>query len=385
MAGVGQGDSWWRAGPAIYTWHMTSHRLRAGVALLASALTITLASPAVASQASASGEPGWFWNTPQCDTVYGDGSVTITYSDGADLAPTKGQLRPVTYAKVATLEAPNTLIAIGRQSIQRSSDAGCSWQQLDKSPDDLATYDVAPGPGDTAYIYSVNDQPIHRVKGNQVSTVAGPVAGGGLSAFVALRDRLRVVAGDGQIYDSTDDGVTWARTGILPAKDLFVYNAVIDPRDPDHLVLGVMSDGTYATFDGGRTWHRSAGVTRVNAFSLAISPANPQVVWMEGYERDEATRYIWQSDDGGLKFRSVLDQSRATLYNGNQMWASPVDPDLLYFSYGTSFANYGADLYRFRPSTGELSKQHNHFDGIPSLAFSPADPTVLYLGLAEER
>jgi hypothetical protein len=81
----------------------------------------------------------------------------------------------------------------------------------------------------------------------------------------------------------------------------------------------------------------------------------------------------------------VLDQSRATLYNGNQMWASPVDPDLLYFSYGTSFANYGADLYRLRPSTGELSKQHNHFDGIPSLAFSPADPTVLYLGLAEER
>lgn len=106
---------------------------------------------------------------------------------------------------------------------------------------------------------------------------------------------------------------------------------------------------------------------------------------MEGYDRDLSTRFIWQSDDGGRKFRTVLDQSRATLYNGNEMWASPVDPDLLYFSYGTSFANYGADLYRFRPSTGELSKQHNQHDGIPSLAFSPADPGILYLGLAEER
>ena len=67
------------------------------------------------------------------------------------------------------------------------------------------------------------------------------------------------------------------------------------------------------------------------------------------------------------------------------MWGSPVDRDLLYFSYGTSFANYGADLYRFRPSTGELTKQHNQHDGIPSLAFNPADPTILYLGLAEER
>jgi hypothetical protein len=106
---------------------------------------------------------------------------------------------------------------------------------------------------------------------------------------------------------------------------------------------------------------------------------------MEGYDRDRSTRFIWESADGGLKFEPVLDQSRATLINGNKMWASPVDPDLLYFSYGTSFANYGADLYRFRPSTGELTKQHNHNDGIPSLAFSPADPAILYLGLAEER
>jgi hypothetical protein len=346
---------------------------------------VVLAVSLIATPAVAAGEPGWFWNPPQCDTVYGDGSVTITSSDGAELAPTKGKLQPVTYAKVAALQEPNTLIAIGRQSIQRSSDAGCSWQQLDKSPDDLATYDVTPGPGDTAYVHSVNDQPIHRVKGNRVSTVSGPVDGSGLSALAALPGLLRVVAGDGQLYDSVDDGLTWRRTGVPAAENLFVYQAVIDPRDPGHIVIGVMSDGVYVTFDGGRTWRHSEPVTRVNAFSLAISPADSRVVWMEGYDRDESTRYIWQSDDGGQKFRTVLDASRATLYNGNKMWGSPVDRDLLYFSYGTSFANYGADLYRFRPSTGELSKQHNKHDGIPSLAFNPADPTILYLGLAEER
>jgi hypothetical protein len=145
--------------------------------------------------------------------VYGDGSVTITTSDGAVLAPTKNQLRPVTYAKVAALQQPNTLIAIGKQSIQRSSDAGCSWQQIDKSPDDLYAYSVAPGAGDAAYLYGVNDQPIHRVKGNQVSTVAGPVEGGGLAAFAATTDYLRVVAGDGQVFDSADDGLSWKRVG----------------------------------------------------------------------------------------------------------------------------------------------------------------------------
>jgi hypothetical protein len=223
------------------------------------------------------------------------------------------------------------------------------------------------------------------VKGNQVSTVAGPIPGGGLAAFEALPDRLRVVAGDGQIYDSTDDGVTWLRTGVPAARDLFVYHAVIDPTDPGHIVIGVMSDGVYTTFDGGHSWQHSQPVTRVNAFRLAISPVNPKLVWMEGYDRDQSTRFIWQSNDGGLKFEPVLDQSRATLINGNHLWASPVDTDLIYFSYGTSFADYGADLYGFRPSTGELTKQHNRYDGIPSLAFNPADPTVLYLGLAEER
>ena len=351
-----------------------------------------LAVSLIATPAAAAGGPGWFWNPPQCDTVYGDGSVTITKSDGAELAPTKGKLQPVTYAKVAALPEPNTLIAIGRQSIQRSSDAGCSWQQLDKAPDDLATYDVTPGPGDTAYVHSVNDQPIHRVKGNRVSTVAGPVDGGGVAGFAALPGLLRVVAGNGQLYDSVDDGVTWRRTGVPAAKELFVYDAVIDPRDPAHIVIGVMSEGVYVTFDAGRTWTHSKPVGRVNAFSLAISPADPKVVWMQGYDpagyddgQTDTARHIWQSSDGGIKFVPVLDADRATLYNGNKMWGSPVDPDLLYFSYGTSFAGYGADLYRFRPSTGELTKQHNKHDGIPSLAFNPADPTILYLGLAEER
>src|SRR4051794_12566001 len=236
---------------------------------LGSALTVLLA--LVPSQA----DPGWFWNAPHCDTVYGDGSVTITQSDGETLAPTAGKLRAVTYAKVAALEEPNTLITIGQKSIQRSSDAGCSWQLLDKAPDDLSTYDVQPGPGDSAYIYSVNDQPIHRVHGSKVSTVLGPVDGGGLAALDARAGRLRVVAGDGQLYDSSDDGVTWQRTGVLPARDLFVYDAVVDPRNPDHIVIGVMSDGVYVTYDGGRSWSRPRALERVNAFSLTISPADP--------------------------------------------------------------------------------------------------------------
>jgi hypothetical protein len=358
---------------------MTSRRPAALIVAAAAVLSGLLPAPAHA------GDPSWSWNRPHCERVYGDGSVTFTETDGEELAETTTKLRAVTYAKVAALEEPNTLISIGKQTVQRSSDAGCSWQLLDKTPDDLSAYDIEPGPGDSAYIYGVNEQPIHRVHGARVTTVLGPVRGDGLATLDARPGRLRAVAIDGQLYDSTDDGVSWQRVGAPAAADLYLYDAVVDPRDPDHVVVGVMSDGVYATFDGGRTWTRSRPVERVNAFSLAMSPADPSKVWMEGFDRDRSTRFIWESTDGGLKFREVLDQSRADLINGNRMWGSPADPDLLYFSYGTSFANFGADLYRFVPSTGALSKQHNTYDGIPSVAFNPANPAILYLGLAEER
>lgn len=93
---------------------MASLRLRAGTVLLATALGLIFTTPA-----GASGDPSWSWNPPQCDTVYGDGSVTFTQSDGAELAPSKGTLQPVTYGKVAALEEPNTLISIGRQAEER--------------------------------------------------------------------------------------------------------------------------------------------------------------------------------------------------------------------------------------------------------------------------
>lgn len=391
MAFVSHGECWRTVAARTYTWFMTSHRLRAGAVLLTAALGLTTAIPATAAEVGTGSDPGWFWNPPHCDTVYGDGSVTITSTDGAELAPTKGQVTPVTYPKVAALDAPNTLISIGKQSIQRSSDAGCSWQQIDKAPDDLSTYDVAAGAGESAYVYSVNDQPIHRVQGSEVSTVAGPVNGGGVAALSADRSQpglIRTVGGDGQVFDSADNGRTWQKSGVLPAADLFIYNAAIDPSNRDHIVVGTMSVGAFVTFDGGRHWTASLGLTRTNGFTVVISPANPSKVWVEGYDlngQGNSARHIWQSTDGGLKFDSVLDGTQATLINGNKMWPSPVDPDLLYFSYGTSFGGYGSDLYRFRPSTGELTWQHNRHDGIPSVAFNRADPTVLYLGLAEER
>ncbi len=58
---------------------------------------------------------------------------------------------------------------------------------------------------------------------------------------------------------------------------------------------------------------------------------------------------------------------------------------MLYFEYGTYFQGYGTDLFRLDTTTGRIGKTHNDHDGITSIAFNPARPQVMYLGLEEVR
>ncbi|GGR71586.1 hypothetical protein GCM10010169_14340 [Micromonospora fulviviridis] len=351
----------------------------------AGAVNLASASPAAAADA---------WHRPQCGTVQGDGSVTFTRNDGAFLAPTTTPVSAVAYPRLVALTTPNTLVAISKRSIQRSVDAGCTWQRIAATELDLATYDLAAGPDGTAYAYGINDQPVYRVQGEQVSEADGPVPADGVAALaVDPTDAraLRAVSKAGQIYDSGDGGATWAAVGSPAGPDQYVYKAAVDPVDRAHVIVGTMGNGSYVTFDGGHSWTRSSGVgatPQSNGFSVAFSPVDPRTVWLEGYDlsqTDNSARHIWRSTDGGRSFASVLDGAGPTLVNGTSLWPSPVDPDVLYFPYGTWFGGYGTDLYRYDASTGRLTSQHNSHDGIAGVAFNPADPRVMYLGLVEER
>jgi hypothetical protein len=333
------------------------------------------------------------WHVPRCGEVAG-APISFTWSDGTQLAKA---LHPVavTYTHLAALDEPNALVAITSQSILRSTDAGCTWQELARPgyPGFLSQYDVAAS-GDVAYVYGINDQPVYRVSGTDVAELAGPVAGDGSTGFaIDPADPNHVVAVDksGQLHRSDDGGATWAAMGVPAAGGQFAYDAAIDPADLEHVVVGTMSQGTWVTFDGGTTWRPSAGIGakgRSNGFSVAVSPADSATVWVEGYDLSQdgnGARHIWLSKDGGASFVPVLDGNRVTLFNGTPLWPSPDDADVLYFDFGTWFGNYGTDLYRYDAATQGVTVNHNSYDDVSSVAFSPANPRVMYLGLVEER
>ncbi|HZO94897.1 MAG TPA: hypothetical protein VFB22_14230 [Candidatus Baltobacteraceae bacterium] len=120
--------------------------------------------------------------------------------------------------------------------------------------------------------------------------------------------------GDG-IYKSTDGGKTWTNVGLRATRA--ISSIVIDPRDPNVVVVGALGDvfadsperGVYRTADGGKTWTKTLYVgPESGASELAADPKDPNVIYagIWQFQRKPWTFTsggtadgIWKSTDGG--------------------------------------------------------------------------------------
>ncbi|MFF8378353.1 dispase autolysis-inducing protein [Streptomyces sp. NPDC015661] len=366
---------------------------RAGTAVITAAAAITLALPSAATAATAATSTGW--TAPTCNRVVGDGAVTFTTDGGASLAGTTGTLKPVSYTHgLVALGAADTLLATRNSELQRSTDAGCSWNHVATLGAD--TTKLTAGSGSRAFVWEPNGGYLARVDGATVTPLTAPVAAVmGLGTDPADPNHVRLAGADGRLYDSRNAGATWTVTG-TPAfpEGTGVYSVSFDPADPDHAVAGAMVRGGAVTTDGGATWTASTGLTsgtNANLFSTAFSPADPSVVHGVGVDLAEAVpgsgnegRHLYRSTDGGRTFVKIVDDTAEhKLTNSTLLAPSPTDPNVLHFEYGTYFMGYGTDLFRYDAATGAVTKTHNAFDGVSAIAFNPVRPSVMYLGVEE--
>jgi hypothetical protein len=330
------------------------------------------------------------WGVPACAGP-SIGSVTWTTDEGATLAPAPA-LAGTTYAfSVAALPAPGHLLAVIDNALWRSTDAGCTWASLGDLGTDFGTLVAAAD--ERAYGFGDNRNVVFTVAGDTLTTHTTDWAVIGLGDPGDAVDHLRVVADDLQIKDSIDGGATWERLGTAAEEaGVIGYRAVFDPANIDHVVVGLSVGGARYTTDGGETWDESTGLGTggVNVFNLAFSPAQAGLVYAEGLDLTEAganNRHLWRSTDSGATFTRIVDQSaEVVLYNGNPLFPHPTDPDVLYFTFGSSYQGYGTDLYRWDGSDGgAVTKTHNDAHRAFGLAFAPENPALVYLGLSHEN
>jgi hypothetical protein len=368
------------------------------ILISASALALVLTA---ATAASAEAQGHGKWHTPDCSVVQSDGSLTYTTDEGRTVTPTAGTLHITKYVfGIVPLATPNTLLAVDNTArLYLSRDAGCSWSMFNKA-DGLYDPRLTASPDGTAYLWGVNSNRVLHVSGTELTEMS-PVVDDGSSLVALAADphhpqHLRAVTDAGRIYDSSDAGAHFAPVGQRAGDDTtWLYSASIDPKHIDHVVLGSLSHGSYVTRNAGRTWHNDGmgqPGDEVNAFSVAISPANSRVVYAQGINIRENManlpsegRHLYQSLDGGQTFHPILDQGDGvTLQNGTLLAPSPADPYKLYFVFSMSYANYGTDLFTLDTRAHRLSLAHDPHTRLTSIAFSPDDPGVMYLGFGAE-
>lgn len=343
--------------------------------------------------------PADTWTVPACSRIVGTPAVTYTTDEGATLTPTTRPLTGLVYTSgLVALDTPNTLLAAVNSTIYRSENAGCLWRQVAdlgaQAGNELLTLTAATG--DRAYIWSDNRPLFFRIDGTTVTPLRGPGTSiVGVAVDPRNGDRVRIGDDAGQIWESLDAGGRWSPVGSPAAQPgYWAYRVAFDPNNLDHAVAGTVVTGGLVTFDGGVTWTPSVGFskTSANVFNVVISPADPNVVWAQGIDLSQTEtdpsrgRYVFQSVDGGLNFHTVVAEGAGvSLVNGPLMAAHPADAGVLYFIFGSSFQNYGTDLFRFDAATGQLTLTHNAYHGVRAIEFSPASPSVMYLGLVSEQ
>jgi photosystem II stability/assembly factor-like uncharacterized protein len=114
--------------------------------------------------------------------------------------------------------------------------------------------------------------------------------------------RNDVMAGDG-VYLTTDGGEKWKHVGLAGTRH--IAKVLIDPRNPDHVIVGALGDpfadsverGVYVTVDGGKSWTKTLYVgPRSGVSDMAMDPHHPDVIYAGIWQ---FRRLPWTFTSGG--------------------------------------------------------------------------------------
>jgi photosystem II stability/assembly factor-like uncharacterized protein len=105
------------------------------------------------------------------------------------------------------------------------------------------------------------------------------------------------------VYKSVDGGKTWTHMGLDDTRQ--IARIVIDPANPDHVLVGALGDvfrdsnarGVYETTDGGKTWKQTLYVGPQSGISdIAMDPKDPRTVYAGVWQ---FRRVPWTFTSGG--------------------------------------------------------------------------------------
>jgi photosystem II stability/assembly factor-like uncharacterized protein len=275
------------------------------------------------------------------------------------------------------------------QIIQRSDDGGQTWQpagndfQYQGTPGTHQWYDGTPHPWEFARVWHLEPSPV------EADTVYAGVE-------------------DAALFRSTDGGKEWVELSALREHDsgpgwqpgaggMCLHTILLDPADPQRMVVAISAAGAFRTVDGGQSWSpanhglHSEGLPDPDAevghcvHHIARHPDHPDVLFMQKHWD------VMRSDDGGTSWREVSGNLPSDF--GFPIEVHPHDPETVYVVPITSDSEHyppEGKLRVYRSSSGgdewqELTQglpQQNCFVNVlrDAMSVDLLEPAGVYVG-----
>ena len=192
------------------------------------------------------------------------------------------------------------------------------------------------------------------------------------------------------LFKSTDGGASWALNTPLwnqPGRKAWfgggydhagIHSIVVDPRDSNHVTLGISCGGVWQTRDGGQSWMLTAQGMKADYLpadsaddgntqdphALVACAAQPDTLWVQHHCG------IYQSTDGGVNWQGIAAPSPSGFgfavavhpQNPQQAWFVPAQADACRIPVeGRMVVNRTDDGGRSFQSFGEGLPQQNAF------------------------
>ena len=172
--------------------------------------------------------------------------------------------------------------------------------------------------------------------------------------------------------DAADRTLSWSVAGPMGGD---VRELVVDPSDPQHLLIGTIDGQIYQSKDGARTWARLANFNRPSIYidHIIIDPRDSKTMYVAAHKHKEPGGFF-KTTDGGETWREATEFKTEALHSLQQ---APSDPNILVVG-----SNRG--VYR-STDAGETWTQlqtsaYPDIRNVESLAIDPRDPRAIYVG-----
>jgi photosystem II stability/assembly factor-like uncharacterized protein len=186
---------------------------------------------------------------------------------------------------------------------------------------------------------------------------------------------------------SDDGGLTFYQGGgtVLHADH---HAVIIDPQDPDHLVVGT-DGGVYQSFDRGKTWDFLNTMATGQFYNIALDASDPYRIigglqdngtWLGPSATNKESEKM---DSAGVPATGISNCDWQVVFWGDGFHAAfdPTDPDTVYAEW------QGGNITRINTRTGEKryispepreGEPRHRYNWNSPFFVSPHDPTVVY-------